>query len=206
MKFKKNRWQILGVTALSSLGLAIFPKTSMANQAPSLSQTSDGYQVAQATGTSCREVDVNTALNVRQQPGGQVIGTLQNGQNVNISGEPMNGWVSISGPMDGYVFARYLNYCAGAAVPPQPMTQTPMAQTMPNPIAGERISTVPGSNCRRAVSPNLAVRSKPDGEVVGTLDENQRVFIANEGVNGWVPIETPISGFVRSDNLGYCGQ
>lgn len=206
MKFKKNLWQILGFTALSSLGLAIFPKTSIANQSPSLSQVSDRYQVAQATETSCREVDVNTALNVRRQPGGRVIGTLQNGQNVNISGEPMNGWVSISGPMDGYVFARYLNYCAGAAVPQQPMTQTPMAQTMPNPMAGERISTVPGSNCRRAVSPNLAVRSKPDGEVVGTLDENQTVFIANEGVNGWVPIETPISGFVRSENLGYCGQ
>lgn len=199
MNSKKNAWSILGLTTLYSLGLGIFTQTASATQPPS-SQNSDGYQIAQVT-TNCREVDVNTALNVRQQPGGQVIGTLENGQNINIIGEPANGWVRISSPMDGYVFAQYLNYCPGAALPPQPT-----AGITPIPMGGERISTVPGSNCRAAISPNVPIRTKPDGEVIATLNNNQAVYIANEGVNGWVPIERPVSGFVRSANLGYCTQ
>lgn len=198
MNFKKNTLQLFGLTALYSVALTILPKTASANQSPSL-QTSDGYQVAQAT--NCREVDVSTALNVRRQPGGQVIGTLQDSQNVTIAGEPANGWVRISGPMDGYVFARYLNYCPGAAVP---TPSTPVSQTTPNLLGGEAISTVPGSNCRQIVSPNTVIRTKPDGEAIGTLQENQLVYIANEGVNGWVPIERPVSGFVNATNLGYC--
>lgn len=198
MNFKKNALQLFGLTALYSVALAIFPKTANANQAPSL-QTSDGYQIAQLT--NCREVDVNTALNVRRQPGGQVVGTLNDNQNVTIAGEPANGWVRISGPMDGYVFARYLNYCAGAAAP---TPSQPIAQTTPNILEGEAITTVPGSNCRQIVSPNTVIRTKPDGEVIGTLQENQLVYIANEGVNGWVPVERPVSGYVNATNLGYC--
>ncbi|MCA1993154.1 MAG: SH3 domain-containing protein [Coleofasciculus sp. S288] len=197
MNYKKNAWQILGFTALSSLALSIFPNTASAN--PSLPlQAQDGYQVAQLTG--CREVDVNTSLNVRQQPGGPVIGTLEDEQNVYISGEPVNGWVRINSPIDGYVFARYLNYCPGAAVTPS----QPIAPTTPLALGGERVSTVPGSNCREVVSSNLPVRTRPGGEVIGTLQENQLVYIANEGVNGWVPIERPVSGYVSSANLGYC--
>ena len=29
-------------------------------------------------------------------------------------------------------------------------------------------------------------------------------MIANEGYNGWVPIEQPSSGYVTSPNLGLC--
>ncbi|HEY9665838.1 MAG TPA: SH3 domain-containing protein [Coleofasciculaceae cyanobacterium] len=208
MNSKKNGWQILGFASLYSLALTVFPKPANANQPASL-PTSDGYQVAQQT--NCREVDVNTALNVRRQPGGLVIGTLEDEQTVSIVGEPENGWVRISAPRDGYVFASYLNYCAGAASPSQPTAETtspsqPVAETTPNPSQGERISTVPGSNCRSVLSSQVPVRSKPNGDVIGTLQENQTVYIANEGVNGWVPIERPVSGFVSSANLGYCQE
>jgi uncharacterized protein YgiM (DUF1202 family) len=208
MNFKKNRWSILGFTTLSALAFAVFPKTARANQ-PISSQNPNQYQIAQVT--NCREVDVNTALNVRQQPGGRVIGTLEDEQNVMIMGEPNNGWVRISNPMNGYVFASYLNYCTAAATPSQPMSQgMPMMQgmpttpTTPNAWGGERVSTVPGSNCREVISANLPVRTKPEGEVIGTLEKNQMVYIANEGANGWVPIERPVSGYVNAENLGYC--
>ncbi|MBE9125006.1 MULTISPECIES: SH3 domain-containing protein [unclassified Coleofasciculus] len=197
MNSQKTSWQILGLTVLSSLALLTTPKTANANQPPSL-QKSDSYQIAQQT-DNCREVDVNTSLNVRRQPYAQVIGTLDDEQNVNIIGEPVDGWVRIDSPMNGYVFARYLNYCTGAASPSQSMTET-----TPTTPGSNEVSSVPGSNCRQVISPNLSVRAKPNGDIVGSLEENQTVYIANEGVNGWVPIEKPMSGFVSSASLGYC--
>ncbi|MFP5270411.1 SH3 domain-containing protein [Coleofasciculus sp.] len=198
MKYPKKTWQLLGFTTIYSLALTIFPKVASANQPPSV-QRSDDYQVAQMT--DCREVDVNTRLNIRRQPDGQVIGTLEDEQTVNIIGEPENGWVQIDAPEDGYIAARYLTYCTGAVPPSQPVTQT-----TPTTSGSGQVSTVPGSNCRQVVSPNLSVRSEPNGEVIGTLDENQTVYIANEGYDGWVPIERPIDGYVNSASLGYCYQ
>ncbi|MEQ9357659.1 SH3 domain-containing protein [Coleofasciculus sp. F4-SAH-05] len=194
MNYPKKTWQLLGFTTIYSLALTIFPKVASANQPPSV-QRSDDYQIAQMT--DCREVDVNTMLNIRQQPNGRVVGALEDAQTVNIIGEPEDGWVEIDAPMDGYVAARYLDYCTGA-VPP--------SQTMPTTPASEGVSTVPGSNCRQVVSPNTSVRSQPNGEVIGTLEKNRTVYIANEGNNGWVPIERPIDGYVNAANLGYCYQ
>lgn len=206
MNYQKEAWQTLGFTALYSLALTLLPKAVGATEPPSL-QTSVGYQVAQVN--NCREVDVNTALNIRQQPGGRVIGTLSDGQNVNISGEPENGWVQVTTPTEGYVFASYLNYCAGAAPSSQAMSpttsQTP-SNTTANTAGGEEVSTVPGSNCRQTISPNVSVRKEPNGEEVGTLEENQEVYIANEGYDGWVPIERPVDGYVSSANLGICSE
>ncbi|MEQ8958822.1 MAG: SH3 domain-containing protein [Coleofasciculus sp. C2-GNP5-27] len=194
MNYPKKTWQLLGFTTIYSLALTIFPKVASANQLPSV-QGSDDYQIAQMN--DCREVDVNTMLNIRQQPNGRVVGALEDAQTVNIIGEPEDGWVQIDAPMDGYVAARYLEYCTGA-VPP--------SQTTPTTPGSEGVSTVPGSNCREVVAPNISVRSQPNGEVIGTLDENQTVYIANEGNNGWVPIERPMNGYVNADNLGYCDQ
>lgn len=194
--------QTLGLMACYSLIVAIFPKMVAATQ-PSSSQPSsqNPNRSLIAQRNDCREVDVNTALNVRQQPGGQVIGTLENQQNVYISGEPQNGWVRIENPMNGYVFARYLNYCTEAASPPQ----TPVGNTPTTP-GSEGISTVPGSNCRQVISSDVSVRSEPNGEIIATLSSNQTVYIANEGNNGWVPIERPVNGYVSSSNLGQCSQ
>ncbi|MGB7444729.1 MAG: SH3 domain-containing protein [Coleofasciculaceae cyanobacterium] len=198
MNSQKEILQTLGFTALYSLALTLIPKAVGAAEPP-VPQTSVRYQVAQVS--NCREVDVNTALNIRQQPGGRVIGTLSDAQNVNISGEPNNGWVEVTTPMEGYVFAGYLNYCAGET----PSSQT-TSQTTSNTTEGEEVSTVPDGNCRKTISPNVSVRKEPNGEEVGSLEENQEVYIANEGYDGWVPIERPVDGYVSSANLGLCSE
>lgn len=198
MKSTQKNWQIFGFTALSSLALGLFPQTTSAIQPPSV-ENPNRAQIAQMN--NCREVDVNTALNIRRQPGGQVIGTLEDGQNVSIMGRPQDGWVRIENPMDGYVAARYLNYCieAGEAAPP-------MGQTTPTTPETQRIATLAETNCREAISPDVPIRDRPNGEVIGTLQENQVVVILNEGDQGWVPIQSPIRGYLSSANLGYCSQ
>jgi len=202
MNSQKEILQTLGFTALYSLALTLIPKAVGATEPPS-PQTSAKYQVAQVS--NCREVDVNTALNIRQQPGGRVIGTLADGQNVNISGEPNNGWVEVTAPVEGYVFASYLNYCAGATPSSQAAMPT-TSRTPSNTTGSEDVSTVPGGNCRQTISSNVSVRKEPNGEEVGTLEENQAVYIANEGYDGWVPIERPVNGYVSSSNLGLCSE
>jgi uncharacterized protein YgiM (DUF1202 family) len=157
-------------------------------------QTSQpSQQLAQVS--DCREVEVRTALNVRQRPNSTVIGTLRNGQTVTLADRPQNGWVEISSPIDGYVSTSYLTYCSGAnrvVTTPTPTTSSEMA------------STVPGNNCRRIISNNVPIRNSPSGEIIGTLNQGQQIYIANEGNQGWVPIERPTSGYVSSANMGYC--
>lgn len=108
MKAQKQIWKILGLTTLYSLALTLVPKISHGNEPLSVQSVND-YQVAQIN--NCREVDVNSMLNIRRQPNGEVIGALENEQTVSVVGEPQNGWVQINTPMNGYVAARYLEYC-----------------------------------------------------------------------------------------------
>ncbi|ACK70021.1 SH3 type 3 domain protein [Gloeothece citriformis PCC 7424] len=224
MNYNTQKFQLLGFTVVFSLASAIIPKTVDAAEVQS-SPNSNSYRIAQITDNNCRRVDVNTNLNVRRQPGGIVIGVLRDNENVAIIGETDKGWVRINDPIDGYVYATYLNYCSQdqaqainspqtqptqrqpmenrQPMPPQNMQTMQTRQPMPR-EEGENITTVPGSNCRRILAPNVAVRSVPKGNIVGTLQENENVYIANEGYNGWVPIERPMSGYVSSSNLGYC--
>lgn len=63
------------------------------------------------------------------------------------------------------------------------------------------------NNCREVdVNTMLHIRRQPNGEIIGTLNENQMVYIANEGYNSWIPVERPVNGYVNSANLGYCSQ
>lgn len=64
-----------------------------------------------ASSSSCRQVDVNTRLNVRSQPGGEIIGTLEDGQDISIRNRGGNGWVPVFAPIEGYVAANFLEYC-----------------------------------------------------------------------------------------------
>ncbi|MDY6804585.1 MAG: SH3 domain-containing protein [Cyanobacteriota bacterium] len=192
-KIKNNpRQKTAGAIAIISLALAAFPKTSVATPKATFSQ---GNLIAQAS--NCREIAPEVGLNVHQSPDGEVVGTLESEQNIYItSSEVSNGWVQIESPVTGYVRAEYLTYCDNATANPQGSTAMDGG--------GESIETVAGSNCRQVISPRIEVRKEPAGDVVATLEENQEVSIANEGSNGWVPIELPSSGFVRSSELGYC--
>jgi len=192
MIFKNNSTIFLGFAAVYSLAAGFLP---------GLAKAEENGRFAQAV--NCREVDVDTALNVRETPGGQVIGRLEDGENVYLSTEPVDGWVAIGSPMDGYVSTDYLNYCTGAiSSPAQPIAQA--TPTIPGDAVPSTSSTVPGSNCREIITPDVTIRATPGGEAIGTLDENQEVYIANEGNRGWVPIESPVNGYVSATNLGYC--
>lgn len=189
----KKSWLILGFTSLYSLVPAISTMAITTNL-PSYSQQLPDNSIAQVS--NCREVNVNTALNIRREPWGQVVGVLEDGDTVTIVGEPENDWVRINAPMEGYVATSFLTYCPGANVPTTDVSAT---------VDDDDGAAVPGSNCRE-VNRTTPVRSSPDGDIILRLRENQAVIIANEGSNGWVPIEEPVSGFVSAQYLRTCSE
>lgn len=140
--------------------------------------------------SNCRQVTQNN-LSVRNQPNGQIVGQLNQDQQVMLANEGYKGWVPIEYPIDGYVSAQYLTDCETAMT-----NETSMNR--------ESIATVTGSNCRQIMSPDVPVRAEPMGNIIGQLAQNEEVYIANEGYDGWVPIERPINGYVTSANLGNC--
>ncbi|EAZ90971.1 SH3 domain-containing protein [Crocosphaera chwakensis] len=145
---------------------------------------------------TCRQVNSDTSINVRNAPTGLIVGRLENADQVYIIDEVEDGWVQISYPIAGYVDAGNLTYCAGDSSSNQPSDYD-------NPTAANP-TTVSGSNCRQVNRDQLLVRQKPNGEIVGQLTDEQQVMIANEGFNGWVPIEYPINGYVASQYLTNC--
>ncbi|MGB2927236.1 MAG: SH3 domain-containing protein [Limnothrix sp.] len=157
-----------------------------------------------AQANSCREVNVKTYLNVRSAPNGEVIARLKDSELVYMTNKTSDGWVSINAPVSGYVSSRYLVYCAGYNPAAAPAAVVPDVSAVPLMTAGENVSTVAGDNCRAVNTDSLPVYTKPNGDIVGTLSEGQQVFIANEGFNGWVPIEAPVSGFISAAFLAQC--
>lgn len=158
-----------------------------------------------AQNSSCRKANVSTYLNIRNAPNGKIIARLRDDEQVYMTGKTSDGWVSINAPVDGYVNSRYLVYCANAMSAPSGtsvgnVNALPTAAT----LAGENVSTVAGDNCRVVNANGLPVMDKPNGSVVGQLAANTQVFISNEGFNGWVPIESPISGFISAQFLTQC--
>ncbi len=64
------------------------------------------------------------------------------------------------------------------------------------------------ANCRRVVTNGdvLVVRSSPSGQIIGSLSNRTLVTIENRGANGWVPISSPIRGYVSSAYLKLCAE
>ncbi len=141
---------------------------------------------------TCRQVNSDTFINVRNAPTGSVVGRLESADQVYIIDEVEDGWVQISYPIAGYVYAGNLAYCTDDN-----------SSNYDNPTAANP-NTVEGSNCRQVNRDRLLVRQKPNGQIVGQLADEQRVMIANEGFNGWVPIEYPINGYIASQYLTNC--
>lgn len=145
---------------------------------------------------TCRQVNSDTSIDVRNAPTGPVIGRLESADQVYIAGKTNSEWVQISYPMAGYVYAGNLAYCSGNNVTNLSLDN--------NSLITQNTDTVPGSNCRQVNKDKLLVYSKPNGQIVGRLTEEQQVMIANEGFNGWVPIEYPVSGYIASQYLTDC--
>lgn len=145
-----------------------------------------------AQNDSCRQVNSDTFVNIKNSPTGLIIGRLENADQVYIVDQPNEEWVQINYPVVGYVYAANLTYCSDNA-----------ANNNDN-LTTEEPATVAGNNCRQVTRDRLLVRQKPNGQIVGQLADEQQVMIANEGFNGWVPIEYPINGYIASQYLTDC--
>ncbi len=162
-------------------------ETQVVTDKSSVSLNEGGEEISTVPGSNCRQV-VSDGLQVMTRPMQTVVGELTKGQQVMIANEGFSGWVPIETPISGFIRSVGLTEC----------------DIENSSSYKEVISTVPGSNCREILSPNVLVRKEPKGEVIGQLEKGQQVMIANEGYNGWVPIEQPSSGYVTSPNLGLC--
>lgn len=179
---KLNLWQ-QSVTA----GLLVFLGMSSPAYSGTFSDKSEMHNLlAQAT---CRRVKVGSNLNIRATPNGTILDNIPEGTVVTIDGTVSDGWVKITSPITGVVFAQYLTTC-----------EQPISANTPKPV---------DSNCRvvSASSDGLLVRQAPNDNsgLMGRLLNNQRVMLGNTSTSdGWVSISSPINGFVPAAKLKVC--
>ncbi|WP_413165106.1 hypothetical protein ACL6C3_02680 [Capilliphycus salinus ALCB114379] len=169
----------LGLTALGALATSLILPSASVNA-----------QTATVPGSNCREAKTSNII-IRDEPGGNEIGRLQEGENVYIANEGRNGWVPIENPASGYVNAQNLRYCTGENTTSQ----------VPD---GEALFTPPVNGCRKVNASLVTLRDRPQGKIISTLEEDERVYIQDEGENGWVQVQYPVEGYVTSANLAYC--
>lgn len=108
-----SKWAVL---CLVPITLTITTPAHTAVQSDlTLSQPSPQVQLAQRPVGYCTVSDpTGTPLNVRQSPGGRVIGTLENGTIVGIGvtdNSVSKEWTRIIQPVEGYVWSPYLGDC-----------------------------------------------------------------------------------------------
>lgn len=153
------------------------------NLFPALALKPQPLLVAQTSG-SCRRVIAPNGAAIHRSPAvdSPVLGIVGSQRNLIIENPGGSGWVPITAPLSGYVLANHLGLCQQASAPP------------PN-------------TCRRVVTnQRLAVRQSPSstGREISYIPPGRRVIIVNSGINGWVPITTPVQGYVSAQGLGYC--
>lgn len=139
---------------------------------------------------SCRRVNISeeSVLNVRLEPGGKIVGTLSDRALVTIVDGGENGWVSISSPFTGYVYSEYLTSCTTPIVEVDPLLT---------------------STCRQvSATDGMQVYQRPslNGDILGTVADSQQVTIVNRGENGWVPISSPVNGYILGVGLIFCPE
>lgn len=179
----------LTLTAGAALLTTVFAQPSKADYTLILSQNQQ--PVSTVPGSNCRTVNTPN-VDVRSEPGGEIIGRLAQNQSVYIANEGRNGWVPIESPVNGYITAANLKPCSPETANLYPITEN------------DSDFTVPGGSCRRTNQANVPVFTQPGGQIVGQLNAGQTINIANEGENGWVPVETPINGYVDAAKLAPC--
>lgn len=97
--------------------------------------------------------------------------------------------MQISSPQPGYISAAYLKLC-GQPVPPSKTESS-------------------SDNCRKVfVDGVLRVRqaATTNSPILGVLESGQRVTIKNRGKDGWIPISSPINGYIPSIVLSNCSR
>lgn len=222
MKFEK-RWDRSAVSlGLLSLTVSIFSPAIATASSP---VKPEKPSISQAQRDLCRQVyrDRPEGLVIYQEPSPYSLAIGGVGVNqqvtlvpdfVNLVGPDSQNWIQISAPVPGFISNGYtggqsnLVYCSFSTTPDS-------VSVSPAPIP----EPAPGDLCRRVIQPKgLAVRQAPDpaSAAVGGVGYNETVMLESSasfsGPDGrqWVPIVSPISGYVSSGygtsggNLGGC--
>lgn len=184
MKQQRDRHAFSTLMMSLFLGATVFatPSVAMNSSQHSSDRTSTNKTLAQ-TSYSCHQVIAKRGLYVREKPTvySNAVGVIAYRRNVEVAGGITNGWVPISAPLKGYVYADWIGRCQAASPPP--------------------------STCRRVVAQKgIPVRREPssNSKTVGYISSGRRVILTGQGENGWVPISVPFKGYVPSDQLVYC--
>lgn len=227
MMFKKNLNRSAISLGLLSLTASIFAPASATATNMAKPETPS---VSQAQRDLCRQVyrDRPEGLVIYQEPSPYSLAIGGVGVNqqvtlvpdfVNLVGPDNQNWIQISAPVPGFISNGYtggqsnLVYCSFSTTPD---SVTPDSVSVsPSPVP----EPAPGDLCRRVIQPKgLAVRQSPDpaSAVVGGVGYNETVMLDSAasfaGPDGrqWVPIVSPVSGYVSSGygtsggNLGGC--
>ena len=132
---------------------------------------------------------VNTngaSLNVRSEPNGPIVRTVNNGSGLQLSGRSNSGWLETA---DGnWVVSQYIqstppdNAASGTndATQGTPTAQAPDSAASPAPAATGQAGVVSTGG-----SP-LNIRQTPGGEVVGQLQDGSQVQLTGQEQDGWV--------------------
>jgi uncharacterized protein YgiM (DUF1202 family) len=178
---------LLTAAVVATPTLAVNAVESQDNISPSSKRTlasQTKFQLAQRS-YSCHQVIAKRGLYVREQPTvySNAVGIVAYGRNVEVAGGVTNGWVPISAPLKGYVYADWIGNCQAQSPPP--------------------------STCRRVIAQKgISVKQEPysDSKTAGYISSGRRVILTGRGANGWVPISVPFKGYVPSDQLVYCSN
>jgi uncharacterized protein YraI len=148
-------------------------------------------------GTTVWVITDGGGLNLRSSPGGEVVGTVANGANLVVTGKTSSEWVQID---DGNWVSQYhLSLHSGAA------NRLEALGIPPSPIASPTNGANSGST--RIVTPSgggVNVRSAPDGEIVGSLDNGAAIALTGQNSGDWVEIQGGgwvFSAYVQQQNV-----
>lgn len=76
------------------------------------------------------------ALNVRSNPNASVVGTVNKGTNLSLTGTKQGNWVEIRSPQQGWVFGQYIDCASVDTIAEKPASPTPV-ETQPSPTPVE---------------------------------------------------------------------
>lgn len=116
-------------------------------------------------------------LNVRNAPGGAVVGSLANGSRVDLTGRRSGEWAERTNGT--WISSNWITTNPGTT--PQPQPPTPQPPTPQPPIGGDRGTKFVATNG----SP-LNVRNAPGGTVIGSLANGSRVELTGRRSGEWV--------------------
>jgi|GEM_PF-4990418 len=133
---------------------------------------------------TCVQVAPQDGIYVHQKPSvyGEALAILLLGENVTVASDINDGWVAISSPIQGYVYADDLTLCDAEA-------------------------NVSFNNCRQVTEltgVNVLETNVLDSFVVGQVAYGNKVKVEDVNIEGWLLLVEPIKGYVPEDNLSYC--